>query len=110
MNIQKAIIIIALVVLVAAAILVSRYRFFKETQNVLKIFGKADAFDEANAVKADDIGLGPKSVFMRGGMRDYKAIAFQNLVSAHVIQLIQTEEGVKYFLPRDQYDKYLKKK
>jgi hypothetical protein len=100
-------IILGMVALFAGATLGSRHRFVRATRQVMRIFGKINAHDAANAVKAEDIGMVQKSIFLRWGMRDYKVIAFQGLVQAQVIQMVDTEEGIKYYLPKEHYEKYV---
>ncbi len=107
---QTALVILGMVALFIGASLASRYRFARATRQVMLIFSKINAFDAENSVKAEDVGMIQKNVFLRWGMRDYKITAFQCLVQAKVIEVVETEEGNKYYLPKEHYDKYVLKK
>jgi hypothetical protein len=103
-------IVLGLVALFIGSTLGSRYKYIRSIQQVLKIFSGKNAFEPQNAVKAEEIGMFQRSLFFRFGMRDYKLLAFQGLVQANVIETVETEEGNKYYLPKEKYDKYIKKK
>ena len=104
-----AILVLVIVGILAGGYFGSRFRFMRATRQVMQLFNRANAFDAQNAVKADELGVAGRPFYMRLGMRDYKVMAFQGLVQANIIEMLEAEECVKYYIPRENYDRIIAK-
>ena len=103
-------IILILVLILAGGFFAGRYRYIKATKQIMRLFNSANAFDAQNAVKAEAVGVVNRPFYMRMGMRDYKVMAFQGMLQANIIQMLETEEGSKYFILKESYDRFMIKK
>jgi len=106
---STAILILVIVGMLAGGYFGSRYNFMRATRQIMQLFSHANAFDMQSAVKADEVGLIGRPFYMRWGMRDYKVMAFQSLVQANVIKTLETEEGSKYYISRENCNEVLSK-
>ena len=91
---NTAILILAIIALFGLAFLISNWRTKLAISQIMDIFRKANAVGIKNAKTAYELGLEPKRMYMRLGLRDYKPRALQLLQQADVVKM--TGDGKLY--------------
>jgi hypothetical protein len=91
---NTAILILAIIALFGLAFLISNWRTKLAISQIMDIFRKANAVGIKNAKTVYELGLEPKRMYMRLGLRDYKPRALQLLQQVDVVKM--TGDGKLY--------------
>ena len=91
---NTAILILAIIALFGLAFLISNWRTKLAISQIMDIFRRANAVGIKNAKTVYELGLEPKRMYMRLGLRDYKPRALQLLQQADVVKM--TGDGKLY--------------
>ena len=92
---NTAVLVLLIVMLIAAAIFIPRFRMKRAISQVIQALREHNAIGPKNAKTIDELGLSPRS-FMEGMFRgrDYKPYALDSLTKSEIIKI--TEEGKLY--------------
>jgi hypothetical protein len=93
-HMNTAILILAIIALFGLAFLISNWRTKLAISQIMDIFRKANAVGIKNAKTVYELGLEPKRMYMRLGLRDYKPRALQLLQQVDVVKM--TGDGKLY--------------
>ena len=91
---NTAILILAIIALFVLAFFISNWRTKRAVSQVIDVFRKANAVGIKNAKTAYELGLEPKRMYMRLGLRDFKPRALQILQQAEIVKM--TGDGKLY--------------
>jgi hypothetical protein len=93
------ILILAFLILIAVAFLMSNYLVRKAIREIIKAFRDNQALTPESAKTMDDLGFKRRSFLQIRALRDYKPSALQLLMRNNII--LATEDG-RFFLSEEQ--------
>lgn len=93
-------IVLVFIVLLAALFFIPGILLRRAVRQVIKIFRRHSAYDEASAKTSEEMGLAPRPFLKRMmSLRDYKPYALTVMINAGVV--LQNEEG-KFYLSENK--------
>jgi hypothetical protein len=93
------ILVLALLLFMAVALLLSRVLFKRALNRVIKMFREHNALNPAGALTSEELGFKSKGLLQFGMLRDYKPMALQLLMKGDIVQ--ETVDG-RLFLSEDR--------